>query len=137
MARGAIDAGKAEAQVHSPSRAMADELGSPMAAGAAMGIEADESLAFSAAKELADGSVYAAERALAAPSGATLTGEGAAAGAATAASSGGREVSVTLSPGAIQINLSGAGADAVPSLQSFFESDFVALLERALEGSGA
>lgn len=134
MAAGTVDASAAAAGIRSPSTLM-HEQGQMLDAGVARGIEADQQLAFSAATELADGSVMAAEKALVPPPTASLARAGELAGAASAAaSSGGR---ATIGDISVVIQLQGGGEQAVPAIRSYFETDFVALLERHLEGVGA
>ncbi len=137
MTTDTIGASRDAAGIHSPSKVMADNVGYEMDAGLARGLEEDQQLAFSAAKELADGTIMAAESALAAPAGGGLVRDGERAGASSSKSSSARSVSVTIAPGAVTIQLSGAAADALPSLKGYLETDFIAMLERHLEGVGA
>lgn len=135
MANGAIDAANAGAGVQSPSWKTA-ETGSMIDTGLAMGITADQELAFTAAREMTEGAVYASEAALRVPTSSSLAqsaGEKAGVATATATStSGGRDVNVTLS-----IQLSGGAGGDVGAVKGYLETDFISLLERALEGSGA
>jgi hypothetical protein len=140
LAAGVTDASKAELQIQSPSKAFAEQ-GRFIDEGLAMGIEEHQDLALASAHDVADGAIAEVELAAATGSGVNQTAManvGAAAGNALAsdsgASSGGSVGSVN-----VTINVDGSkdAQTTTQAIRSFFDTDFAALLERQLEGSGA
>jgi tape measure domain-containing protein len=139
LASGVITQSQSAFGIHSPSAVFAEQ-GYQDVMGLAQGIEDNQEIAFAAAESMADGAIAEAEMAAAtgAPASAGhLANVGAAAGGALAASSGGGSGPVTAH---IQITVDGARSpgDTVEAIRDFFSTaDFVALFERAVEGSGA
>lgn len=125
--------------IHSPSKVFAEQ-GYQDVMGLATGIEDNQDLAFAAAESMADGAIAEAE--MAATTGAPAsTGHMANVGAAAAGAFAGAAAGPS-GPVSAQISITVDGsrspADTVGALQDFFSSaDFVALFERAVEGSGA
>jgi hypothetical protein len=126
--------------IQSPSKVFAEQ-GKFIDEGLAMGIEDHQDLAFASAETMADGVVAEAEMAAMVGSGVNQTAMsnvGAAAGNALAtapgASAGGSVGSVN-----VTINVDGSKdtQTTMQAIRSFFDTDFAALLERQLEGSGA
>ena len=139
LGAGVIEATKTELDTHSPSRVMMG-VGADFDQGFVNGVEDHQDLAFAAAESMADGAIAEAEMAAAtgAPVSAShMANVGAAAGGALAAGGGSGSGPVTAQ---ISITVDGSRSPeaTVGALQDFFSSaDFVALFERAVEGSGA
>jgi tape measure domain-containing protein len=139
LANGVILQSKDAFGIHSPSTVFADQ-GYQDVMGLVTGIEDNQDLAFAAAESMADGAIAEAEMAAATGSPASAAGManvGAAAGNALVAGGGGAAGPVTVQV-AISIDGSRSPAETAEALKDFFSSaDFVALFERAVEGSGA
>ena len=126
--------------IQSPSTVFAEQ-GRFIDEGLAMGIEDHQDLAFASAETMADGVVAEAEMAAMVGSGVNQTAManvGTAAGnalAATPGTSGGGSV------GSVNVTINVDGSKdtqtTMQAIRSFFDTDFAALLERQLEGSGA
>lgn len=126
--------------IKSPSTVFAEQ-GRFIDEGLAMGIEDHQDLAFASAETMADGVVAEAEMAAMVGSGVNQTAManvGTAAGnalAATPGTSGGGSV------GSVNVTINVDGSKdtqtTMQAIRSFFDTDFAALLERQLEGSGA
>jgi hypothetical protein len=141
MAAGVADSGKTELGVHSPSTVFA-ELGQFVDEGLAVGIEDYQDTAFGAAGALADGAVSEADMALQTGLGVNQTAManvGAAAGNAISSNTGGDSASRSVGPVSVEIHVDGSkdAATTVEAIKAWFDTDFAALLERQLEGSGA
>jgi hypothetical protein len=135
-----IDGAKDIFGIKSPSKVFAEQ-GKFIDEGLAMGIEDHQDLAFASAENLADGAISEAEMASTTGAGVNQTAManvGAAAGNALGGGSGGSSGG---SIGAINVSINVDGskdaATVVQQIRNFFDTDFAALLERQLEGSGA
>lgn len=140
LAESVTAASKTELEIKSPSKVFAEQ-GRYIDEGLATGIEDHQDLAFASAEALADGVSAEAEMATMIGSGVNQTAVanvGAAAGNALGGSSGAAAGGM-VGPVTINIQVDGAaGADSVvEAIRSWFDTDFAALLERQLEGSGA
>lgn len=133
MANSASQAGADALGIHSPSKIFATQ-GQQIDAGLAHGIDADADLAFTAAREMTEGTVAAAEQ-VTAPGG-SVARVGADAGSL---SIGGGSGGVTVSVGDISVGIQGGGdpSTAAAAVRDWFEQNFAAMLERTLEGVGA
>jgi tape measure domain-containing protein len=139
MASGVVDTALDVFGIRSPSKVFAEQ-GRFIDEGLAMGVEDHQDLAFASAESLADGVVSEAELAAAAGSGinqAGVTNVGAAAGAALGGGGSGGGITIGSVPVTIHVDGAAGPAATVQAIRSFFETDFAALLERQLEGSGA
>jgi hypothetical protein len=135
-----IGAGADILGIQSPSKVFAEQ-GRFIDEGLAMGIEDHQDLAFASAETMADGVVAEADMAAMTGSGVNQTAManvGTAAGNALAATPGGP---VGGSVGSVNVTINVDGAKdtqtTMQAIRSFFDTDFAALLERQLEGSGA
>jgi tape measure domain-containing protein len=133
LADTAIDAFKDTTQTHSPSKVFAG-LGASLSQGVALGVDSNADLASHSARMMADGAIAAAGASGMDPRGAMSAGS--AAGSAMSSRSTGLSVRVG------DVVLAGGGAaggsvDAASQVREYFETDFVSMLERHLEGVGA
>lgn len=137
VAQGAIDATKDTAKIHSPSKAM-QPLGGFMAEGVAVGIEDQAHMASRAASVMADGAISGAAVALAPSRAAGAVGKeaGAAFSSSSTRSIGDIHVQIDMGAG-VAVGAVGADSGPVQQIRDFFEQEFIALLDRQLEGSGA
>jgi tape measure domain-containing protein len=132
-AQGAIDATRETTKTHSPSQ-VAFELGQNWTEGTALGIEDQAAMAARASATVADQVVAESGGALGQSGGAFAAGQAAGDTINHSASSG-------ASIGAVHfdVHLGGVSADGdqVQQLRDFVELEMTALLERAMQGSGA
>lgn len=130
-AQSIIDEHKDATQTHSPSR-VGFELGENWTEGIALGIDEQADMAARASATVAD--QVLAESGAMGSKGALAAGQ-AAGDSFSRASTGGSSI------GAVHFDVhlggGGAGEDAVQQLRDFVELELAALLERAVEGSGA
>lgn len=132
-AQGAIDATRETTKTHSPSR-VAFEIGQDWTEGTALGIEDQADMAQRASANVAEQVITEASGALGGSGGALAAGMAAGDTFNRSSNAGGTIGSVHF-----DVHLGGAGADsdAVQQLRDFVELELAALLERAVEGSGA
>jgi tape measure domain-containing protein len=140
LADSVTGASKSALEIQSPSKVFAEQ-GRFIDEGLAMGIEDHQDLAFASAESLADGVVAEAEMAAMTGSGVNQTAManvGTAAGNALGGSAGGA-AGGTIGSVNVSINVDGSKdtQTTMQAIRSFFDTDFAALLERQLEGSGA
>jgi len=137
VAQGAIDATKDTAKIHSPSKAM-QPLGAYMAEGVAVGIEDQAYMASRAATAMADGAITGAAVALAPSRAAGAVGKeaGATFSSSSTRSIGDIHVQIDMGAGGA-VGAVGVDSGPVQQIRDFFEQEFIALLDRQLEGSGA
>jgi tape measure domain-containing protein len=136
VAQNAIDATKDTAKIHSPSKAM-QPLGGFMAEGVAVGIEDQAHMASRAATTLADGAITGAAVALAPSRTAAAIGKDAGSAFSSSSSRSIGDISIQIDLGAGGTGTVGADSGPVQQIRDFFEQEFIALLDRNLEGSGA
>lgn len=129
--------------IESPSKVFAKQ-GKEIDAGLAVGIEDHADLAFSAASDMAEGAVdggLAGARGGGVPSARALDALASTAVGAAGATDNSSARALTVGPFTINLGALGgeadAGGSAAESIRAYFETEFVALLERSLEGSGA
>jgi tape measure domain-containing protein len=134
VAQQGIDAFKETTETHSPSRVY-KKLGRQTVEGYVLGVDNNADLAMHSTRMMADASVAAASGAQGLDPRRSMAA-GAAAGASISSSSSSARVSI----GDIYIgggSGGGSGSGGAPVDQQYFETEFVALLERHLEGVGA
>lgn len=136
----AVDqAGKQELQIKSPSRVFAQQ-GKYIDEGLAVGINDHADVAFQSAQALAEGTVAEAEMQAqigASVSSAGMMNIGSAAGNALTASTSGAGATIGTVSVSIQIDGAEGPSATVEHIRTWFDTEFAALLERNLEGSGA
>jgi tape measure domain-containing protein len=129
----AIDAAKTTLGVQSPSKVFKG-IGGNLAEGLALGMDQNTDLAMHSAAMMANSTIGASAGASGLDSRRTVAA-GSAAGAAVASTSSRLSVRV----GDVYVGAGGAsgGSDAGEAVRSYFETEFVSMLERHLEGVGA
>ncbi len=134
-AQGAIDASNDTLMRHSPSKVFSD-MGADISKGLALGIDNNADLAVHSATQMSQGAIAASGGA----SGLDLRRTVAAGSAAGASMSSSRSLSVNVGDlhfGGGAGGAAGGGGDAMSEARSYFETEFVSMLERHLEGAGA